>query len=71
MPGRNTSPLVSGEAGTAKDDLVVPEEEREDAKGKEKPASTAYVSLAWHSGESSVNPNHSHLPLRGAVYDCW
>lgn len=72
MSGRNSSGLVSGEAGTARGDPMAPEEGKEGAKGEEKakPASAAHASLAWHSEKSSVNPNSSHLPLRRAVYAC-
>ena len=76
VSGRNPSPLVSGEAGAAKDDPAAPEEGEEGAEGKEKPKlfsvadSVACASLAWHSGESSVDPNSPHRPMRGAVHRC-
>lgn len=72
MSGRNSSALVSGDAGTAKGDPVAPEEGKEGTEGEEKakPVSAARASLARHSEKSSVNPNSSHLPLRRAVYGC-
>lgn len=70
VSGRDSSPLVSREAGTARDDPTAPEAGDEGAEGeqKAKPVSAAYASLAWHSEKSRVNPNSSHLPLRGAVF---
>lgn len=64
--GRDPRSLASGEAGPAQDDPAQVQKER---RVRNRQGQTLQPGPACCPEESSVNPNRSRQPLRGAVYE--